>query len=255
VKISIGRAGRITGKTPYSRMKTWAAEGRASGPVWLLYIHQDSFKEMLSAIPSMIERIVFLLVDRNREFTKAEEQIAKLAALGKLAANIAHELNNPASAARSSVTAYFSQLPRSENLKYQIGRLLQSDEKQLAYSAWIGQFRATAEAYFYTVNALNPALPDYDEEALLEWLESERLEEAWSIAPTFAEAGVRIATLEQLKGMVGSELVPLVVQDLAHIVRGARVASAVSSATGRIFDLVTAVKDYSCMDQEPIQDV
>jgi signal transduction histidine kinase len=96
---------------------------------------------------------VFFLVDRNREFTKAEEQIAKLAALGKLAANIAHELNNPASAARSSVTAYFSQLPRSENLKYQIGRLLQSDEKQLAYSAWIGQFRATAEAYFYTVNA------------------------------------------------------------------------------------------------------
>jgi signal transduction histidine kinase len=136
-------------------MKTWAAEGRASGPVWLLYIHQDSFKEMLSAIPSMIERIVFLLVDRNRDFTKAEEQIAKLAALGKLAANIAHELNNPASAARSSVTAYFSQLPRSENLKYQIGRLLQSDEKQLAYSDWIGQFRATAEAYFYTVNALN----------------------------------------------------------------------------------------------------
>jgi signal transduction histidine kinase len=195
------------GKTPYSRMKTWAAEGRASGPVWLLYIHQDSFKEMLSAIPSMIERIVFLLVDRNREFTKAEEQIAKPAALGKLAANIAHELNNPASAARSSVTAYFSQLSRSENLKYQIGRLLQSDEKQLVYSAWIGQFRATAEAYFYTVNALNPALPDYDEEALLEWLESERVEEAWSIAPTFAEAGVRIATLEQLKGMVGSELV------------------------------------------------
>jgi signal transduction histidine kinase len=121
VKVSIGRAGRITGKTPYSRMKTWAAEGGASGPVWLLYIHQDSFKEMLSAIPSMIERIVFLLVDRNREFTKAEEQIAKLAALGKLAANIAHELNNPASAARSSVTAYFSQLSRSENLEYQIG--------------------------------------------------------------------------------------------------------------------------------------
>jgi hypothetical protein len=41
-------------------MKTWAAEGRASGAVWLLHIHQDSFKEMLSVIPSMIERIVFL---------------------------------------------------------------------------------------------------------------------------------------------------------------------------------------------------
>jgi signal transduction histidine kinase len=255
VTVPIGRAGRITGKTPYSRMKAWGAEGRASGLVWLLYVHQDSFQEMLSVIPSMAERIVFLLVDRNREFTKAEEQIARLAALGKLAGNIAHELNNPASAARSSVATYFSQLPASENIKYRIGRLLQSDEQQSAYSAWIALFRETAEVYFQTSSSSSSMLLNNSEEVLLEWLESENVEEAWNIASILADAGVDLATLEQLKQVVGPVVVPLAAQDLANVVRGVRVATAVSSATGRIFNLVAAVKDYSSMDSVPIQNV
>jgi C4-dicarboxylate-specific signal transduction histidine kinase len=44
----------------------------------------------------------------NREYTWAEEQIGKLAAVNKLAANLAPELNNPAAAAKSAASHLLS---------------------------------------------------------------------------------------------------------------------------------------------------
>src|SRR3984957_6418929 len=108
VSVLIGQTGRITGKTPFSRIKAWNADGRSSGDTWILELHDSLFPELLAAIPSMTERIVRVLLDRNRQYTRAEEQIGKLAALNKLAANLAHELNNPASAAKSAASKLLS---------------------------------------------------------------------------------------------------------------------------------------------------
>jgi CRP-like cAMP-binding protein len=88
VSVLLGRTGRITGKTPFSRIKAWNADGRASGNVWILELRDDLFPELLAEIPSMTERMVHLLLDRNREYTRAEEQIGKLAALSNLAATL-----------------------------------------------------------------------------------------------------------------------------------------------------------------------
>ena len=94
----IGRAGQMTGMLPFSRMKGYGGDGYTTGPCWVLDIHESLFPDMLAAIPSMAQRCVSLLLDRVREITRMEQQAEKLAALGKLAANLAHELNNPASA-------------------------------------------------------------------------------------------------------------------------------------------------------------
>src|ERR1700761_6497192 len=125
VSVLTGRTGRITGKTPFSRMSAWNADGRASGEVWLLELHESKFPALLAAIPSMTERIVRVLIDRNREYTKAEEQIGKLSALSKLAGNLAHELNNPASAARSAALALSHELGLvRRDTRYQLGMRL-----------------------------------------------------------------------------------------------------------------------------------
>src|SRR5271170_8356785 len=108
VSVLIGQTGRITGKTPFSRIKAWNADGRSSGDTWILELHDSLFPELLTAIPSMTQRVVRVLLDRTREYTRAEEQIGKLAALNKLAANLAHELNNPASAAKSAASHLLS---------------------------------------------------------------------------------------------------------------------------------------------------
>jgi hypothetical protein len=78
VALYIGRTGNMTGKLPYSRMKTWGGDGYASGTLWVLDLHEDFFPAMLLAIPSMAQRCVSVLLDRVREFTRADEQAAKL---------------------------------------------------------------------------------------------------------------------------------------------------------------------------------
>src|ERR1700744_3636754 len=153
VSVLIGQTGRITGKTPFSRIKAWNADGRSSGDTWILELHDSLFPELLTAIPSMTERVVRLLLDRNREYTRAEEQIGKLAALNKLAANLAHELNNPASAVKSAATKLLSATEgQPERAAYRIGMALVTDARLDAYLNWLSRLRAAVSRSRQTAN-------------------------------------------------------------------------------------------------------
>src|SRR6202012_2912474 len=134
VSVLIGQTGRITGKTPFSRIKAWNADGRSSGETWILELHDSHFPELLAAIPSMTQRIVRVLLDRNREYTRAEEQIGKLAAVNNLAANLAHELNNPASAVKSAASHLLSTAEgQTEQAGYRIGMALGTEDRLNPY--------------------------------------------------------------------------------------------------------------------------
>ena len=91
-------------------MKASGGQGFAVSPVWALLIHKSLFPQMLQAIPTMAQRVVSTLLDRVREVTRIEQQAEKLAALGKLAGNLAHELNNPASAAQRAASSLVTEL-------------------------------------------------------------------------------------------------------------------------------------------------
>src|SRR5215472_7804730 len=93
-----GRAGQVTGMLPFSRMTHYTITGRALGFTRIATIPAASFPEMLHQIPTLGPRLVGVLTDRVREVTRQDLQRDKLAALGKLSAGLAHELNNPASA-------------------------------------------------------------------------------------------------------------------------------------------------------------
>src|SRR5580658_3687441 len=173
VSVLIGQTGRITGKTPFSCIKAWSADGRSSGKTWILELHDSHFPELLNAIPSMTQRIVRVLLDRNREYTRAEEQIGKLAALNRLAANLAHELNNPASAAKSAATHLLSASESNqEHARYRIGMALGTDDKLNAYLDWLSKLRS-AVAHFRQTASENASVGSTSlEDSLMDWLES-----------------------------------------------------------------------------------
>jgi signal transduction histidine kinase len=251
----IGRASRFTGKLPFSRMKTWGADGYSYGPVWLLDLHEDLFPDLLAAVPSMAQRSVSMLLDRVREFTRADEQGAKLVALGKLAANLAHELNNPASAAQRAAANLADTLPEEEDSKLALGFLCESQEELDAYRAWIAKARQCISFGAPGSEAADPLAASDREDALHTWLTSRNIPDAWEIAPALAESGLPITILDSLALAVNPRLLPLAVTNFAGAVRSARAASTIVGSTNRIFEIVAAIKDYSYMDQAPIQDV
>ena len=132
----IGRSGQITGVLPFSRMKTYGGTGFTSADTWVLEYERSTFPEMLEAIPSMAQRCVGILLDRVREITRMEQQTEKLTALGKLAANLAHELNNPASAAQRAAGGLLDELRVYGHEKYKLGALCMEDDKLKKVREW-----------------------------------------------------------------------------------------------------------------------
>ncbi len=99
------RAGDVTGLLPFSRMTHYGITGRALTPLLGLVYHTKDFPQLIQRLPVVAQKLIGVLTDRVRDFTRTEQQNEKLAALGKLSAGLAHELNNPSAAARRSAGA------------------------------------------------------------------------------------------------------------------------------------------------------
>jgi len=89
----------------------------------------------------------------------------------------------------------------------------------------------------------------------MRWLNAHNIPEAWTIAPALAETTLGIDLLDELAEMTSAEVLPVALATVASSLRVERMAETVVDSTVRIFDLISAIKDYSYMDQAPIQDV
>jgi signal transduction histidine kinase len=253
----IGRAGQITGKLPFSRMKSYVGDGFTNGPVWVLDLHESLFPAMLEAIPSMGQRCVNVLLDRVREVTRMEQQTEKLAALGKLAGNLAHELNNPASAAQRSAASLFAELREYGDKKYTLGAMCLSTQTSTQLQDWMVRTRAEMASYLSKepVETGGPLEVADREAKILDWLEKHRVPQAWTIAPSIAETRFPLRYLDDFADQFPDEVLAPAMATFASALRVERMAETILHSTARIFDLISAIKDYSYLDQAPIQDV
>ena len=249
----IGRTGQMTGVLPFSRMKTYGGQGFAISPVWALVIPKTIFPEMLQAIPSMAQRVVATLLDRVREVTRIEQQAEKLTALGKLAGNLAHELNNPASAAQSAAASLASALTANRENRFKLVNLSLTEEQIRGVQSW-------------EEHILNRTLPGQTqepgalafiarEEALRQWLEQLGCPDPWEVAPQLAEQSVSVADLDQLRSLLGANETCVSLQFFARYLRASRSVQTLAHSTARIFALIDAIKAYSGMDRAPILEV
>jgi len=252
IPIFIGRTGQMTGLLPFSRMKTFGGHGvAASKVVWALMIPKSLFPEMLEAIPSMAQRVVSTLLDRVREVTRIEQQAEKLTALGKLAGNLAHELNNPASAAQRAASGLITELRANRQNRFKLVNLCLTEEQVHAVEKW--------EETIFDRPPVELA-PDageliQHEEALRKWLTALPCGDAWDVAPDLAEHGITVDDLEDLHKILQANGTCVTLQYFARYLRSTRSVETLIASTARIFYLISAVKTYSNMDRAAILDV
>ena len=250
IALFVGRAGQITGLLPFSRMKTHGGQGFAATDLWGIQIDREMFPAMLEAIPSMAQRCVSVLLDRVREMTRLEQQTEKLNALGKLAGNLAHELNNPASAAQRAASGLIEELQTYGHQKFLLGSLCLDAAHLERIRAWRSRMEEQGEK-----RPANLVTQAQREDQLQRWLREHEVEKTWQIVPDLAELGIAAENLDELAELLGGEHLDVVLSQFASSARTERMARAMLDATNRIFELIGAVKDYSWMDQAPIQEV
>src|SRR6266581_4652678 len=116
------KSGDVTGVLPFSRMKKTPITGRAITNGRLLRFPSTQFPQLVQRMPELATRLVGLMSDRIRETTRFEQQRDRLASLGKLSAGLAHELNNPASAAKRAKSQLRDLLKKVRDASHELGR-------------------------------------------------------------------------------------------------------------------------------------
>jgi signal transduction histidine kinase len=241
--------GSVTGLLPFSRMKQFTVTGRAETDCRLLRFPSSLFPELVHRMPELTQRLVGLMSDRIRETTRLEQQRDRLASLGKLSAGLAHELNNPASAAKRAASQLRDSLKRIKDASHELGRRdLTPAQKSgiLAMEAALIQ-RDEPPPDALTISDL--------EDQIDSLLRSHGQNDLWQLAADLARKNVKPEALESLFAAVDADTARAALVRIAASVEIASLLNEIESSTSRISDLVRAIKEYTFMDQSPVQNV
>ena len=241
--------GNVTGLLPFSRMNQYPVSVRALTDARVLQFPASLFPELVQKMPELTQRLVGLMSDRIRETTRREQQRDRLVSLGKLSAGLAHELNNPASAARRAASQLRDVLKKMKNASHELGRR----ELTAAQKAEIEKL----ETSFVQHDQVPPdplTMSDLEDQ-IDSLLRSHGLNDMWQLAADLAHRNIKPGALESLFAILAPETARAALVRIAASVEVATLLNEIESGTARISDLVRAIKEYTYMDQTPLQNV
>jgi signal transduction histidine kinase len=234
-------AGEATGMLPYSRMKAPPGDNYCAEKTEFLTLHESQFPELVHHCPVFTAYTVHSMLDRARNFNTSALQDEKMVSLGKLAAGLAHELNNPASATK-----------RGANLLLQELSQLDAALQALSAGGLTGElFDAIEQVRPLCLTrpdggVLSPIQQADREDEIADWLVRHQLDPA--NAASLADSAVTIDALDALAGATSSGTLDAALRWLAARSAAHALAADIETTATRIYELVAAVKKFSYMD-------
>jgi signal transduction histidine kinase len=168
----------------------------------------------------------------------------RLTALGTMAAGLAHELNNPAAAARRAASDLAEMV---DVVNSSIARFVESGVERLDAEGLVA-LQQQAVACAATATALDTLDAADAEDALLARLETLSVSEPWRIAEPLAAAGLDEAWLARVAELAGPAT-DAALRWIAATLSASRLAAELEESTERMSTLVGAVKSYAYMDR------
>jgi signal transduction histidine kinase len=242
-------AGAWTAYLGAAAPSTYTATLRAVTPARFFVLDAgDLYEAMQQWFPMAVHLLEGLFYGTQR-IQQAVGQRERLLALGSLSAGLTHELNNPAAAA---VRATSSLRERVAGMRHKLALIAGGawDRRQL--ETLIGlQERAVEQVA--KAPELSPLEASDREDELLDWFDRNGVTAGFDLAPTFVQAGLDAAWLDEIRVIVDDGMLDGAVRWLGYTVETEQLMSEIEDSTNRISTLVTAAKQYSQMDRAPHQ--
>jgi signal transduction histidine kinase len=244
-KVMEWKAGEVTGLMPYSRLVSPPGDVTAEEPTDVVTVFRKDFPEMIRECNELTAALVHVMLDRARHFTSSFLHDEKLVSIGRLAAGLAHELNNPVSAiARSSraLTSSFSEADRAS--------LLLGSSGLSAENITVIERVCDACLTKSSQKVQSPLEIEDREQALEVWLEKHGVQP--EAAEALADVGMTIEMLDNLAHSLPRPALPIVLRWIAANTTARRMTAEIHEAASRIHQLVDAVKGFTQMDRESV---
>ena len=225
----------------------YMATGRAVTEVRVLCVPADELGRLARGWSGFVVHLITGLVATARRIESSARQREALIALGTLSAGLAHELNNPASAAVRSVEALRS---TSDDLLSSLRRLA---AERITADHFI-QLDTLRQEGGRLDGSLGPLDVADREDALSDWLQDNDVDKDWLLAPPLAAAGFDTAWCDRVRDLLGDG--PALVAGLEWVAASlttSTLLAEVKESTSRISALVSAIKSYSQMDRASLQ--
>jgi signal transduction histidine kinase len=234
--------GGVGGLLPYSRMKESPGYAYSIGHTKMFSLHKKYFQELALLSPELNNRLIGYMTERARAFATTKLQQEKVSALGRLAAGIAHEMNNPASA----INRIASELAKRLKDNYLLtGKLVQYNIS----ADLIQRIKLMVEEKENSaVKKMSMSEKMNKEDEIADWLQKKAGVKDIT-ADTFVDAGITANDLGKIKKDIGEEEFIHILHWVENLLISQRILKDLDESSSRISHLVGAIKSHVHMDQ------
>jgi signal transduction histidine kinase len=245
VLLAVRRRGEFVGERSLLDDTPRSASVRALRDSQLFVVHRAAFEALLASSPTARSAVLRTMTTRLQSTESMLMHHQNLAALGTMAAGLAHELNNPAAAIRRSAAHLGEVLGRTQRLTSALATLRLEQHQA-----------ARLDTMLVDVASQPPQADPTEEEDVIEaWLDDHAVPEAWMLAPELAAAGWTPELLDRLAhGLTGAQ-VSVALQWLGWSAAAQGLLAELRTSAEAISDLVQAVKVHTHLGEAPIQEV
>lgn len=244
-------SGMFLGEVPLLADTVQLVSGQAVCRSHIFCIKKDDFWQMLVICPLVRKVILGYMAKRTQELQVLSQQHEKLISLGTLAAGLAHEMNNPASAVHRVAEQLHTPITTLQALA------LKTIEQHLAPVQFqrLSKLKHDAMTHFATPNRLDPLTQIKLEDELANWLKEYNVVDGWKYVSTLVAAGINTSALESIGSQMSIDALRDMLNWLEVTLTLTNLLNLLEQATTRISELVKAVKAYSYMNRSSLQEV
>jgi len=227
-----------------------AVRVQAKTDVLLATVNAEDFLELAVANRSIMQLVLARVRPVVGRITAIEQNRERLESLGTMAAGLAHELNNPAAAAKRASSELADAL---EVLGSTIGIFVESGLERAEAEQLVQIQQQVLSACKARASIPQLELADA-EDALGDALEDLGVPEAHRVVEPLAQAGVDAEQLHRISALAGPATTAAV-QWIAASLLARELAAELAESTERMSKLVAAVKTYAYMDRGGLLEV